>query len=136
MFRREKRRREDCRRCERWSSSSRPSVVTCPAPPPPPGSQTDRFSSVTVLRCQFSRTSRKETNSSDFVTRLVLFPRRKERDTYLARTCGPHPRRLSGQELLPKTASSMRPFVDSTRFCPHSVPQRSIMNPTLHIPLM
>ena len=85
-------------------------------------SQTDRFSALFCsLCCQFSRTLRKETNSSDFVTRLVLFPRRKERAsetrTSYVRRAASSPT-FSGQDRLPKTASE-RPFVDSTfRFYP------------------
>ena len=88
-------------------------------------SQTDRFSALFCsLCCQFSRTLRKETNSSDFVTRLVLFPRRKERARHVPRTCGgPHPRRL----LVVKIVFQKQPASDLSWIPPsdfiHSVPK-------------
>ena len=45
-----------------------------------------------------------------FCHKTCSIPTKKEEGArHVPRTCGPHPRRLSGQELLPKTASSMRP---------------------------
>ena len=118
-----------------------PSVVTCPTPAQARSTiqQPDRqvLCSVACLCCQFSRTLRKETNSSDFVTRLVLFPRRKERegrwsgrDTYLVRAGRGS---ILADLVVVKITSQKQPATDLSwippslpRFCGQCAP-RSIM---------